>query len=190
MLVNLIITQWVIYHLIYLQVIDNVRDFLLWPPCISGSLSWKTVDMPTDFSVGNVNNTHWTSLNWYTEYGMDLNCVRLLVIACVFSIVTYLMFPAHCSIHLNHYTGLVSVSIPAFIHPCIQSSGQTAVQPAQALSQSRWVVQTNHCCSPMLWPASVPTAALTPSSFSGLSFFSSLDVLLWDWYLHGKKMTV
>lgn len=94
---------------------------------------------------------------------------------------TYLMFPAHCSIRLNHYTGLLSASIPPLVHPCIQSSEQTAVQPAQALSQSRWVVQTNHCYSPMLCLASVP-AALTPSSLSvrtpclthSSDFFSSL----------------
>lgn len=93
---------------------------------------------------------------------MDLDCMQLLMIACVFSIdifnVSSTLSP------LDHYTGLQSVSIPQFIHPCIQSSEQTAVQPAQALSQSRWVVRTNHRCSPMLWLASVP-AALTPSYF-------------------------
>lgn len=101
-----------------------------------------------------VNNTRRSS--------MDLDCMQLLMIACVFSIdifnVSSTLSP------LDHYTGLQSVSIPQFIHPCIQSSEQTAVQPAQALSQSRWVVRTNHRCSPMLWLASVP-AALTPSYF-------------------------
>lgn len=56
----------------------------------------------------------------------------------------------------------LSLSLRLFVH---------ASSPAgkhQALSQSRWVVQTNHRYSPMLWPASVP-AALTPSSFFVLS---------------------
>lgn len=91
------------------------------------------------------------------------------------------MFPTRCSIYLNHHTGLLSVSIPPFIHPCTQSGGQTAVQPAQALSQSRWVVQTNHCCSRMLWPASVP-AALTPRYLSVLSqSLAFLLVLFFPW---------
>lgn len=80
---------------------------------------------------------------------------------------TYLMFPEHSSIYLNYYTGLLSVSVPSFMH----APSPAAVRPAQALRQSRWVVQTNHCCSPMLWPATVP-AALTPSSF----FLCSLPV--------------
>ena len=121
-------------------IIVYVRDFLLWPPCISGSLSWKIFNMPIDLYAGNVNNTHRTSLSWYTEYGMDLNCVRLLVIACVFSIVTCLMFPAHCSIHLNHYTGLVSVSIPShsFIRASSPAGKQQSSQPRRSASPDGW----------------------------------------------------
>lgn len=61
----------------------------------------------------------------------------------------------------------------SFTHACTQSSRQPAVQPAQALSQSRWVVQTDHRCSRKLWPATVP-AAPTPSSCF-LSFARSLS---------------
>lgn len=76
--------------------------------------------------------------------------------------------------HLSKLLHRTSVCLFSFIHACTQSSRQTAVQPAQALSQSRWVVQTNHCCSPMLWPTSVP-AALTPSSLFFFSFAPSMS---------------
>lgn len=126
----------------------------------------------------------WTShedpdvLSWYTVYGMDLNCVQLLVIACVFSIdmfnISSTLFHPSESLHGT------SVSTPLFIRPCVQSSGQTAVRPAQAPGQSRWVVQTNHGCSPMLWLAGVP-AALTPSSF--FCALSLCHTFLWFLFL-------
>lgn len=69
------------------------------------------------------------------------------------------MFPAHCSIYVNHCTGLLSDSIPPFIHPCIQSS------------------PTRRSASPDGWSKPITTAlpcfsifTVPPSSFLVLSF--------------------
>lgn len=100
-------------------------------------------------------------VNQYTVHGMNHNCVQSLVIACVFSIDIF-----NVSSTLVHLCEPLSVSIPPFIHPCIQSCGQS---PAKQSSQPRHSASPDGWSKPitaalMLWLASVP-ASLTPSSF-------------------------